>query len=445
MFNISISSSNAGLSRRRFLQNAGMVLAAGVAFPTIIPARALGKDGNVAPSNRLTIGVIGTQRGWVALQGFLGFRDVQAVAVCDIDKNERERIARGIDRHYRTKGTQTYADFREMFAKANLDTVISAPPDHWHAIIAIAAARAGIDIFGEKPLAHTLAEGRAIVNAVKQHGRVWQTGSWFRSTHNFFRAVELVRHGAIGKISHVQVGTLATQNGFSDALRAKADPARIGKPPAHIDYDLWVGPAAWTEFDPRFIRYHWRWILNFGGGNLMDWVGHYVDIAHWALNFDDTGPVQIKGSATYSTKLPWDAETAYQYECVYANGQVIKVNSSYDYGTKFYGENGQWIRAGLGHLSASNPQILNIPSDPSLPPVYHSPNHSRNFIDCVKSRGQTITPVEVAHRSASVGHLGHIAVQTGRVINWDPVTETIKDDPGATALLTPIYRSPWTL
>ncbi|MDR1497995.1 MAG: Gfo/Idh/MocA family oxidoreductase [Puniceicoccales bacterium] len=445
MSDTSVSLSNATFSRRRFLQKAGMALVAGAAFPTLIPARALGKDGSVAPSNRLTMGVIGTGQGWSDLQGFLGHRDVQAVAVCDVDGNERRRVANAIDGRYRTKGTKVFADFREMFDKANLDTVIVAPPDHWHAIIAIAAARSGIDIYGEKPLAHTLVEGRAIVNAVKQHGRVWQTGSWQRSQHNFFRAAELVRQGAIGKISHVQVGTLGTQNGFAASLSSTPNHDRIGKPPSHIDYDFWVGPSAWMEYDPRFSRYHWRWILNFGGGNLMDWVGHHVDIAHWALDFDDTGPAKISGTASYSTRKPWDAETTYHYQCTYANGQVIKVGSSYPSGTKFYGENGQWIYVDRGRLSASDSGILNIPPDPALPQLYRSQDHNRNFIDCVKNRGQTITHVESAHRSASVGHLGHIAVKTGRTINWDPVSETIKDDPSATAMLSPVYRAPWVL
>ncbi|MDR3228782.1 MAG: Gfo/Idh/MocA family oxidoreductase [Puniceicoccales bacterium] len=453
MTNLSSSTSRNGTavrSRRSFLKNAGAALAAGFLAPALIPARALGRDGNTAPSNRLTLGLVGCHQGWGDMNSFFGFKDVQPVAICDVDKNTCEDRARNVDRRF-GKGTGRYYDFREMFEKAKLDTVIIAPPDHWHGIIGVAAARKGIHIYGEKPLAHTLKEGRAIANAVKQHGVVWQTGSWQRSTGNFFRAVELVRNGVIGKVSRVEVGTLATQNGFDHSLRSNPDANRIGKPPAHIDYDMWVGPAAWMEFDPRFITYHWRWILNFGGGNLMDWVGHHVDIAHWGMGFDETGPVKIESdpkNCNYSRKLPFDAETAYDYSCTYATGQVINVASRFPTGAKFYGENGKWVYVDRGRLSSSNnAEILNAPNNPEAPPVYFSNNHSRNFIDCVKAGKVegTITPVESAHRSASVGHLGHIAVKTGRTIHWDPVTETIKDDPVATQLLSPSYRAPWVL
>jgi predicted dehydrogenase len=444
MLSISEKTTGAGHSRRQFLKNAGLAFAASAVFPALIPARALGRDGNTAPSNRLTMGLVGTRQGWGDMKGFLRHKDVQAVSICDIDSEACGKICGEVDRHYKTKGTRGYGDFREMFAKEKLDTVIIAPPDHWHAIIAIAAARAGIDIYGEKPLAHTLYEGRAIANAVKQHGRVWQTGSWQRSQGNFFRAAELVRGGALGKISHVQVGTLATQNGFSDSLGTSPDADKIGKPPAHIDYDLWVGPAQWIDYDPRFVKYHWRWVLNFGGGNLMDWVGHHVDIAHWGLDFDETGPAEIKGKGTYSTKLPWDAETKYEYECTYANGQVIRVGSGFADGTKFFGEDGKWLYINRGALRASK-GVLETQVGSSGKRTYRSHDHNRNFLDNVKTRGQTITPVESAHRSASVGHLGHIAIQTGRTIKWDPVTETIANDPGASALLKPTYRSPWVL
>jgi predicted dehydrogenase len=404
----------------------------------------LGRDGAVAPSNRINLGVVGTHQGMDSINRCKGIRGVQVTSICDLDDNQCGKIVGEIDKFYKTKGTKGYRDFRDMFAKANLDAVVLAAPDHWHGIMAVAAARAGLDIYGEKPIAHTLAEGRAIANAVKQHGRIWQTGSWQRSDGKFFRAVELVRNGRIGKITHVQVGTLATQNGFSKSLSTKT-PADVGKPPSHFDHDLWIGPAAWMDYDSRFSVYHWRWILNFGGGNLMDWVGHHVDIAHWALGFDETGPIKVTGNGVFSTKLPWDAATKYSYECTYANGQVINVGSNYSSGVKFFGEDGKWIQVDRGRLTASNKGILDSEIGPEEYHPYRSPDHWRNFIDCVRNRGVTIAPAETAHRTASVGHLGHIAVQTGRTINWDPVTETIKDDPLTTALLSPTFRSPWVL
>jgi predicted dehydrogenase len=437
-------------SRRTFLKRSGLALAAGALFPALAPARALGRDGNVAPSIRITLGVVGGHQGWSDFQGFFGFKDVQPVAVCDVDRNT---LASRANATQQRKGGSIarYTDFREMFDKANLDAVVSAPPDHWHAIVAIAAARKGIHIYGEKPLAHTIAEGRAIVNAVKQHGVVWQTGSFQRSAANFFRAVELVRNGILGKVNRVEVGTLATQNGFGSSLKTVPDTSRIGKPPAHIDYDMWVGPAAWMDFDPRFITYHWRWILNFGGGNLMDWVGHHVDIAHWGMGFDTTGPQTVTpdlARSNFSRKIPWDAETDYDYKCTYANGKVIHVASHFAAGAKFFGENGKWVYVNRGRLSSSNnAEILNAANDPTVPAIYYDKNHTRNFVDSIKAGKVegTTTPAETAHRSASVGHLGHIAITVGRTIKWDPVTERIKDDKAASALLSPSYRSPWVL
>ncbi|MDR1817040.1 MAG: Gfo/Idh/MocA family oxidoreductase [Puniceicoccales bacterium] len=430
-------------SRRAFLKNAAAALAAGAflpAFPAFVPASALGRDGSEAPSNRIQLGVIGTAQGGADLDGFLGFGDVQAVAVCDVDANRRNGRLASLNRAHggRHKGAKGYNDFREMFAKAGLDAVIIAPPDHWHGIMGVAAARAGIDIYGEKPLAHTLVEGRAIVEAVRQHGRVWQTGSWQRSVSNFHRAVELVRNGRIGKLVKIVAGT---HGGFG---RPGPKPADYGKPPAHLDYDLWVGPAQFTPYDSRALHWNWRWILNTGGGNLMDWVGHHVDIAQWGANKDKTGPVKVEPKhVKFSTSAPWDAETEYEYECTYADGLVLTVN--HGSGTKFIGEDGKWVKVNRGHLSASDPAILREVIGVEEEHIYHSTNHARNFVDCIKTRRETITPAETAHRSASIGHLGHIALTLGRTIRWNPETETIAGDPTATAMLSPSFRGNWSL
>ncbi|MDR2863372.1 MAG: Gfo/Idh/MocA family oxidoreductase [Puniceicoccales bacterium] len=431
------------ISRRLFLRNAGMALAAGAVFPAIIPARALGRDGAVAPSNRVTLGLVGTSQGMVNLERCLPLSGVQAVAVCDTDAKRLAKAVRRVDEHYEAKGTRGYEDFREMFAKAGLDAVILAAPDHWHGIMAVAALRAGIDVYGEKPLAHTLAEGRAIVDAVKRHGRVWQTGCWQRSIGSFRRVAELVRNGRLGKISRVEVGT------YSGTRELRARPADIGKPPAHLAYDLWVGPAQWTDYDSRVTHSNWRWVLNYGGGKLMDWVGHHGDIAQWALGLDATGPVKITGSGVFATTPPYDVEDKYQCECTYANGVVLSISSEFWAGAKFYGERG-WLavtrpRGGVrgGSIEASDPAVLDEVIGEGETQIYRSDDHWQNFIDCVRTRREPIATAEAAQRSASLGHLGHIAIQTGRVIHWDPDTETIQNDSGAAALLQPAFRVPW--
>jgi predicted dehydrogenase len=426
------------LSRRRFLKNSTFAATAAVLFPAFIPARVLGRDGGIAPSNRIALGVVGLEQGWDGFYRCLGRNGVEGVALCDVDKLRLDLRLGETRKRPNGKGAVGYRDFREMFASGKLDAVVLGAPDHWHGIMAVQAARAGLDIYGEKPLAHTLKEGRAIVEAVKQHGRIWQTGSWQRSQARFQRAVELVRNGRIGKLARVEVGTL----GNFDKPRPK--PQDLGKPPAHLDYELYVGPAQWFDYDSRVTHYNWRWVLNFGGGNLMDWVGHYLDIAHWGANRDNTGPVKVRPiKANYSTDLPYDAERSYEYECTYADGLVIHIND--DNGTKFIGADGRWIFVSRSLLRASNPAILKEVIGPEEELIYKSNNHWENFIDCVRSRRQTITPAETAHRSASVGHLGHIACMTGRTLEWDPVSETIKNDPGANALLYPNFRSGWSL
>ncbi|MDR1816677.1 MAG: Gfo/Idh/MocA family oxidoreductase [Puniceicoccales bacterium] len=453
------SSASAGaVSRRRFLKNSAAALAGGAlvspllsAFPQLAPASALGRDGTVAPSNRVAIGVLGMQQGWDSFRNCLSFKDVEGVALCDVDAQRLERRLQETRSRANGRSAKGWRDFREMFAKAGLDGVILAAPDHWHGVMCVAAARAGIDIYGEKPLAHTLREGRAIVDAVRRHGRVWQTGMWQRSTGNFTRAVQLVRSGRIGKVKRVHVGTggdFGNPSGvprYADVTRGAAvDRGTIGKPPAHLDYEMWVGPAPWFDYDPRVTHYHWRWVLNFGGGNLLDWVSHHVDIALWGLDFDRTAPVKVTGSANFATNPPWDAPRTYNYELNYADGTVVTVDSTM--GAKWFGENGQWIFVNRGQLTASDKSILayNPPAE-AVAGVYVSRNHWRNWIDCIKTRRETITPAETAHNTATAGHLGLTAAITGRTIRWDAATETIPDDPAADALLTPTIRAPWSL
>ena len=436
---------HARLSRRRFLRKAGDALLGALALPSLVPARALGRDGTVAPSNRIALGVVGLSQGWVDLERCLQFDDVQGVAACDTDSYRLNSGVSRINAHYNGKVARGYNDFREMFATAGLDAVILAAPDHWHGIMAVRALRAGLDVFGEKPLAHTLSEGRAVVDAVRQHGRVWQTGSWQRSVWNFRQAAELVRNGRIGKVTHVEIGT------YGGGTSKRPKPRDFGHPPRHLDYAMWVGPAAWTDYDSRVTHGSWRYVLNYGGGKLLDWVGHHGDIAQWALGFDHTGPVKISGSGSFETAEPYDVATKYRCEFIYENGVTMVVSSEFQPGTKFYGEHG-WIFVTRGRglngkrsIEASDPALLNASDDPGEIHVYRSDDHWRNFIDCIKNRRETVAPVEAAQRASSLGHLGHIAMLTGRTLQWDPASETLKNDPSATTLLGPAFRSPWTL
>ncbi len=424
-------------TRRSFLKRAAV--AGGVAaFPIVVPSTVFGQN---APSNKIVMGAIGTgSMGTGDLNGFLGKSEVRMVAVCDVDRNHRENAKNITNKKYGDNNCTAYLDYRELIGRGDLDAVMTALPDHWHALVSVAAAKAGLDIHGQKPLARSIREGRAICDAVHRYGRVWQTGSWQRSVGNFRRACELVRNGRVGKITHVEVG-LPT-GGTRGPQPAKPVPDTL-------DWEFWLGPAPWRpfcDFGQGDCHYQWRWIMDYSGGQLTDWAGHHIDIAHWGLDFDHTGPVEIEGKGDYPDNGLYDTPPTYKFRCKYANGieMVVANNQQLPQGTRWYGDKG-WVHVSRGGLSASDEKILKEVIGPDEVQLYDSRDHMGNFLECVKSRKLTITPVETAQRSISVGLLGEIAMLTGRKIRWKPETEEIIGDPAASALLMRPYREPWTL
>ena len=423
-------------SRRQFLKAA----ATAVAVPFIIPASALGRDGKVAPSNRIVLGGIGLGgMGTANLRSFLKEDDAQVVAVCDVDQRQREKAKNTVNGCYKNNDCATYLDFRELIARKDLDAVFTAMPDHWHAIPVIAAARAGLDIYGEKPFARTIKEGRAMVNALKRNDRVWQTGSWQRSTGNFHHACELVINGHIGKVHKVEVG-LPVGGG------KVGDPNPNQSIPEGLDWNFWLGPAPLRPYSSSFVHFNWRWFMDYSGGQLTDWAGHHIDIAHWGLGLDYAGPVSVEGKGVYPTDGLYNTPTNYHFVCTYENGLVIEVadSSKFPMGTKWYGEKG-WIHVTRGALSSNPAGIIQEKIVAGEKRLKKTKGHQRDFLDCVKSRETTVTPAEIAHRSISVGLLGEIAMLTGRKIKWDPIKEEIIGDSAASALLGREYRAPWVL
>ncbi len=429
------------ISRRSFLKKTSALTAGAVAFPYIVPSSAMGNDGTIAPSNRIVMGAIGY--GWQGgnnTKDLLRKKEVQYVAVCDVDKNHLEQAKTVVNKTYKNKDCATYSDFRELLARKDLDAVNIALPDHWHSIPAIMAAKAGLHIHGEKPLSHTLSEGRAICDAVKRYGVTWQTGSWQRSVGNFHRACELVRNGRIGKVAYVEVGL---GSGHSDYEKTR-DKQAPESPPAELDYDFWVGPAPWAPYCPARVHKNWRWVMDNGGGRLMDWIGHHVDIAHWGLGYDRTGPFEVDGWGKYPTEGVWDSPTEYEFRCKYFTEVEIVVSSSFEGGAKWFGPDG-WIFVGRGQIDAEPKSLLKEVIGPRETRLYKSNDHMQNFLDCIKSQKQTITPCETAHRSASVGHLGVISMYLGRKLRFNPVTERIDGDETANSMLSKSFRSPWRL
>jgi len=421
------------LSRRNFLRGSAASVTA-TAF-NIVPASVLGQN---APSNKIAMAMIGVGgMGTGNMGSFLGLDDVSVRIVCDVNNKKMEAAKKRVDERYGNAGCQMIKDFREVCSRKDIDAVMIATPDHWHAYVGTFAARHGKDIYGEKPFTHDLLEGRALVNAVEQHGRVWQTGSWQRSSGEMRRAVELVRNGRIGKIVRVEVGLPAGGRG------KPADPnAQV---PDGLDWDFWLGPAPLRSFQGVY-DWDWRWVLEWGGGQMMDWIGHHADIAQWGLGRDTSGPVSFEGYAPFEADGIYDSPKSYRYTCRYADGIELTVadSSQIPMGTKWYGESGEWVYVNRGRFDASTPRIRDSKIEAGELRL-RSPGHQRNFIDCVKTRDTTLTPAEVAHRSASIGHLGQIAMLTGRKIAWDPFKERILGDPAAAALLGRTPRGPWSL
>ncbi|MCL4176720.1 MAG: Gfo/Idh/MocA family oxidoreductase [Verrucomicrobia bacterium] len=437
-------SSRSHLNRRQFLAATGAALAT----PLIVPSRVLGAAGQTPPSERITMGVVGWgMMGPGNTGSFMAQRDCQVVAACDLDQEHLEQAVNAVNGHYKNRDCKAYHDYRELMARDDIDAVMLAVPDQWHALTAVEAASHKKDIYGEKPLARTIAEQQAIVQAVQRNQRIWQTGSWQRSVANFHKAAEIVRSGLIGKVSRVEVGLPSGHHDFAGT----GDKRQVTDPPARLDYDFWIGPSRMMPYIEARVHMNWRWHYNTGGGQLLDWIGHHGDIAHWGLDFDGTGPLEIEGKGEFPPEdAIWNTCTNYRVTLKYP-GDVTMImaggHADIRGGTKWIGTDG-WVWVDRGGFESSNPEwndLTRLPDDLRKVKLYESRNHHRNFLDCVKSRKPTITPVETAHRSAVPGHLGLISMMVGRKLKWDPEKEVIVGDAEATRLLGRDYRAPWKL
>jgi predicted dehydrogenase len=362
-----------------------------------------------------------------------------------------------------------------MMARDDIDAVMLAVPDHWHELVATEAARRGKDIYGEKPLARTIAEQQNIVKAVQKHHIIWQTGSWQRSRAPFHKAAEIVRNGLIGKITRVEVGLpsgnadeLKQGNALLDYLAelnlspkgtsletilpgSPAWEAAVTAPPEGFDYETWLGPSREEPYIKARIHRNWRWNYNTGGGQLMDWIGHHCDIAHWGMDCDNSGPLEVEGHGEFpAANAIWNTCTSYRLELKYPHDIAMTIAGGHKdikRGTKWIGTEG-WVWVDREGFEGSNQEwetMKVLPEKLRRVKLYESRNHQQNFLDCVKSRKPAITPVETGHHSAIPGHLGLISMLVGRKIKWDSKHEKIIGDPEASKLLTRAYRAPWQM
>ena len=432
-----------GPSRRAFVKSA----VAG--FPAIVPSRVLGQD---APSNKRTIGFIGTgNNGTNWMRMFLRDERVRVVAVCDVNRESdgywdgsvrgRDPARAIVNEHYGDNACLVFSDFRELIDRSEADAVYIATPDHWHAIIAIAAAKAGKDIYCQKPLSLTVREGRAISDAVRTAGIVWQTGSQQRSDSNFRRVCEAVRNNRLGKIHTVRVGLPPGRPDYGKTAHL-TDPAPV---PDGLDYEMWLGPAPAAPYSPARVGVNFRWVSDYSGGQVTDWGAHHLDIAQWGLGMDASGPVAIRSAKGKFEQHPvYDTATEFHFECEYKNGVRLICSSRERRGVRFEGSDG-WAWANRGTHEVSARGVVTDPPGTRETKLYRSANHVTNFVDSCFSRGPTVAPVEAAHRSVTIAHLGNIALQTGRDLQWDPDSERIIGDAAASQMLERPYRGEWTL
>ena len=445
-------------NRRSFLKKSAKTASGLILAPMIIPSSALGaRSGHIAPSDRINLAFIGAgNQARNDARGFLQDKRVQITTICDVNEESagywnggvagKKPLMRMVDVAYSEKfgrtyeGSKGYDDFREVIQLKEIDAVVIDTPDHWHAIPVLMAAAAKKDIYCQKPLSLTVPEGRAMSNAVKKYEVVFQTGSQQRSNKNFHRICELVRNGRIGKLHTIRCGLPPGTPDFGKTGHlTETTPV-----PKGFNYEMWLGPAPEAPYCPARTHVNFRWILDYSGGQVTDWGGHHPDIAHWGMDTELTGPVKIQNArATWADHPVWDTATEFYFECIYANGMKLIVSSKEEtMGVRFEGSEGS-VWATRREHGASSKKIKRSKIRKNELRLYKSDNHYRNFIDCVLSRKETAAPVEKAHRSITVGHLGNIAMMLKQDLEWDPDKEQFVNNEMANHMLKRPMREPW--
>ncbi|PTX99755.1 hypothetical protein DB346_18225 [Verrucomicrobia bacterium LW23] len=438
------------MNRRSFIQMLSATAGA-CAFPSIASAQTLGLNGKTAPSNRITLGFIGVGgMGSGTMRAAAGNSRVEILSVCDVDRGRATIAQEHVERAYAPrkqsgeyKGCDTTGDFRKLLERKDIDAVVISTPDHWHALPVILAARAGKDIYAEKPLALTIAEGRAMVTAVQSAGVVCQIGSQQRSSSTFQRAIEAVRNGLLGNVKRVRVGMPGIgPSGNRARLTAPMPPQT---PPADLDYDMWLGPAPWAPYFAERCHWDFRWQFDYSGGQLSDWIGHHFDCATLMCGVSHTGPVAIReAQAKFLTGPLYNTATTYSFTVNYASGIAIEVGTNHRQGVELEGTEGS-VYVNRSVVEFSTPQLQGALT-PSHGYRMERTSHFNNWLDCMRKRSTPVCPVDDAHRTASVAHLANAAFRSGRTeLRWDPDAERVIDAPDAERMLVRTYRSPWQL
>jgi len=431
------------LSRRRFLA-AG---AAAVAAPTVLPAGALGLDGQTPANDRIVVGAIGCGvRGRSAIGIALGVPECQVVAVCDVREPRLVHALERCNSHYGGSGRSCrgYHEYRELLARPDIDVVLLTPPDHWHGVIYSDAIRAGKDVYGAQPITRTIAEGQALRRLVPQYGPVFQTGTHSRSMARVRHACQLARNGYLGKIHTVEV---SVTSGREYPSIASCDP------PKGFDYDRWTGPAPYVPFDTQ--RCEWLamyMISHYCAGFITNWGVHFLDIAQWGCPEITTKPFTIEGIGEFPESGMTDTCCRWDVTLSYASGLKVHFtdHSKQPNGCRFVGDKG-WVKVNWSKpgFEASHPALRNVqftPGDVRLhaSPAEAMPGHTLDLFHCMRTRQEPVAPFEQGHRATTIGNVADITGRLGRKLRWDWETETVDDDQ-ANAMRSRPMREPYTL
>lgn len=425
-------------SRRATLGRASTWAAGALLLPSILTDRARGSN------DRIGIGLIGVRnQGSGNLKRFQK-AGADIVAICDVDSVVAAEAVKLVD----GPAPRVFSDYRRLLELSQVDAVVITAPDHWHALMTIDACRAGKDVYCEKPLSLTIAEGRRMSDAARKHARVVQTGSQQRSSEEFWRACMLVRNGWIGQVHEVQVGIPGPNHpGPLDADNL---------PPAELNYDLWLGPAPYRPYNAKRVHYNFRFWWDYSGGQMTNWGAHHLDIAQWGLGMDETGPISVEGTATFHPQMVHEVTESARLTFTYANGvRLICGQGQRDLakGTRFVGSQGEvFVTRGklittpveLASLPLENLTAKDLPIGRAPVQLYRSADHTLNFLQCMRDRSRPVCDVEIGHRSATVCHLGNIVSRLGRGVQWDPVAEAIIGDDQAQSMVDRPYRHPYS-
>ena len=395
-----------------------------------------------APSERVRVGMIGVGNQGGPKNNMKYFLN-NIVALCDLDQNYLAEAGDFLQKQANLSAMMT-DDYRRLLDAKDVDAVVVTVPDQWHAIMTIEACQAGKDVYCEKPLTLVIGEGRPMIDAARKQGRVVQTGTMQRSGAEFKLAVELLQKGVVGKISAVNV-TLPSPNWIAKAGKPVPDSA----PPEGFDFNRWLGPAPLRPYNKNRVHYLFRFYWDYSGGQQTNFGAHHLDIAQWGLGMDQSGPVSVEGSAVYNPDGWYETPDTTEIKYTYASGVVLTCRQKFntknpDQGTEFVGDKGS-LFVYRGGIVANPKELLKGIELPKITSSQANFSHVQNFFDCVKSRQAPAADISIGHRSATVCHLGNIAVRTQKKIAWDPSTETIVGDAETSKWLTKKYREPWRL